>query len=238
MPFLVLHRNRIQLEETYKDHSIQPSDHIRANQTLKHIEGIIHMSLQQRQAQGINHLPRKGGLFQCLTTLRVIEFPKRHRFPEAEPSASLFFPSLESCRALRSPLGLLFAKLRKVASAPPHRTSLPALSPPLVPSSQSTFMWFEYHRAQNCTQYFRWGSTNAKYSERIPSCLAGYAACNESPKIHLLPWLAGGAAGSRWACCHQHPGLRSLSCSPATHLHVYPSRALLCTSCRIQHFPS
>lgn len=34
------------------------------------------------------------------------------------------------------------------------------------------------------------------------------------------------------------PGLRSLSCSPATHLHVYPSRALLCTSCRIQHFPS
>lgn len=58
-------------------------------------------------------------------------------------------------RALRSPLGLLFAKLRKVASAPPHRTSLPALSPPLVPSSQSTFMWFEYHRAQNCTQYFR-----------------------------------------------------------------------------------
>lgn len=98
MPFLVLHCNKIQLEETYKDHSIQPSDHIRANQTLKHIEGIIHMSLQQRQAQGINHLPRKGGLFQCLTTLRVIEFPKRHRFPEAEPSASLFFPSLESCR--------------------------------------------------------------------------------------------------------------------------------------------
>lgn len=188
MPFLVLHRNRIQLEETYKDHSIQPSDHIRANQTLKHIEGIIHMSLQQRQAQGINHLPRKGGLFQCLTTLRVIEFPKRHRFPEAEPSASLFFPSLESCRALRSPLGLLFAKLRKVASAPPHRTPLPALSPPLVPSSQSTFMWFEYHRAQNCTQYFRWGSTNVKYNERNLSLvwLAKLCAMNPQKYIYSL----------------------------------------------------
>lgn len=59
--FKSIKQNRIvQVEKLFKEHFLQLSDHLRANQKLRHdTEGTVQMSLEHRQAWGINHLSRK-----------------------------------------------------------------------------------------------------------------------------------------------------------------------------------
>jgi len=53
-------KQKFQLEGTYNNHLVQPPDHSRADQKLKHvIKGIVQMPLEHGQAWGIDHISRK-----------------------------------------------------------------------------------------------------------------------------------------------------------------------------------
>lgn len=50
----------VALEGSYKDHNAQLSDHVRANQKLKHIgNGIVQMPFEHWQTWGISHFSEK-----------------------------------------------------------------------------------------------------------------------------------------------------------------------------------
>lgn len=65
--------NRIvQLEGTFREHLVHLPDLFRANEKLKHVEGIVQTPPERWQAWGINHLTGKSLFHSALVALSAV----------------------------------------------------------------------------------------------------------------------------------------------------------------------
>ena len=231
-----------QLEETYNDHQAQVPDHFRAGQKLKHvIKRVVQMPLKHWQAWGIDHLSRPVPVlttlsvkkcflmsslnlpwcsFEPLPRIRSLEHREKSSAP---PSPRPLLRKLQ--RAMRSPLNLLFSKLDKpgVLSCSSHdMPSSPSTSfVALLCTRSRTFTSFLSGGAQNCTQYSRWGPTNAEYRGTIPSFDRLVVLCLMHSRWGLPSGLLGHPADSCGACCPPAPpDPFPQGCFPATPLPI------------------